>query len=141
MPRVSMLVTKVKKKKVHRRRRRKHTHKVEPMGISNPILASETTADLLQPTVFNPNVQGVQRNASQEAAQQELADDPEKRVSTLKKAREAVLKQLGREFSKTHERKENMKGFFKNTCSAGRKGRSLMHESNTALVPLMFSRY
>lgn len=141
LPRTSVLVTKVKKKRMHRRRRRKHTHKAEKFEMSNPILASEATLDTLQPTVFNPYVQGVQRNVEQEAAQQELADDPEKRVSTLKKAREAVLKQLGREFSKTQERKDSVKGFFKSTCSASRKGRLLMHESNTALVPLMFSRY
>jgi hypothetical protein len=139
VPRMSVLVK--KKKRVHRRRRRKHTHNVDTTEISAPIMASTHNIDILQPTVFNPEVQGVQRNVQQEAAQQELADDPEKRVSTLKKAREAVLKQLGREFSKTHKRKEHVKGFFKNTCSAGSKGRSLMMESNTALVPLMFSRY
>jgi hypothetical protein len=141
LPRSSVLVTKVKKERRHRRRRRKHTHKAEKLEISDPILASEAKLDMLQPTVFNPTVQGVQRNVQQEAAQQELADDPEKRVSTLKKAREAVLKQLGREFSKTQERKEHVKGFFKNTCSASRKGRLVMNESTTALVPLMFSRY
>jgi len=140
-PRMSVSVT--KKKRVHRRRRRKHNHKAETLEISIPILASQPNVDILQPTVFNPDIQGVQRNIQQEAVQQELADDPDKRVSTLKKAREAVLKQLGREFSKTHERKEHVKGFFKNTCSvaAGRRGRLLMQESNTALVPLMFSRY
>jgi hypothetical protein len=144
VPRMSVHVAKLKKQRRHRRRKRKHNHKAEALEISIPILTSEFAVDVLQPTIFNPNVQGVQRNVQQEAAQQELADDPEKRVSTLKKAREAVLRQLGREFSKTQERKEHVKGLFKNTCSAtgnGWKGRSLMHESNTALVPLMFSRY
>lgn len=142
LPRTSVLVTKVKKKRVHRRRRRKHTHhKANKLEISDPILASAPVLDTLQPTVFNPNIQGVQRNIEQDAAQQELADNPEKRVSALKKAREVVLKQLGKEFNKSQERKEHVKGFFKNTCSASRKGRLLMHESNTALVPLMFSRY
>lgn len=147
VPRTSICVTKLKKKKVHhRRRRRKHRDREvlkdmpEPLKlkISEPILTSDTVVDFLSPTVFDPNTQGVQRNVQQEAAQQELADDPDKRVSTLKKAKEAVLKQLGREFSRGHERKEHLKGFFKNTCSA-RSGRSFM-ESNTALVPLMFSR-
>jgi hypothetical protein len=92
--------------------------------------------------VFDPNVQGVQRNVQLEAKQQELADDPEKRVSTLKKAKEAVLKQLGKEFCKRQEKKDSMKGFFKNTCSAGWGSKAFLgHESNTALVPLMFSRY
>jgi hypothetical protein len=91
------------------------------------------------PTVFDPNIQGVQRNVLMEAAQQELADDPEKRVSTLKKAKEAVLKQLGREFCRRQEKKDPVRGFFKNSCAA-RSG-ILSHESRTALVPLMFSRY
>jgi hypothetical protein len=105
---------------------------------------SEPVVEYLQPTTFNPNVQGVQRNVQQDQAQQELADDPEKRVSTLKKAREAVLKQLSKEFCRGQERKDQVKGFFKNTCSAaaGRKERGMMgHQSSTALVPLMFSRY
>jgi hypothetical protein len=136
--RTSVPVTKLKKKRVHRRRRRKHKKE----AISSLMRISEPVVELLQPTTFNPNVRGVQRNMQQEAAQQELADDPEKRVSTLKKAREAVLKQLGKEFCKNQERKEHMKGFFKNTCSGGWKSRALLgHESNTALVPLMFSRY
>lgn len=143
LPRTSILVKKHKKKTVHRRRRRKHRDKdvPEPLNISIPTLNSATLPDLLQPTVFNPNVQGVQRNVQLEAAQQELVDDPEKRVSSLKKAREAVLKQLGREFSRSHDRKEHFKGFFKNTCSVGRSGRSFMgQESSTALVPLMLFR-
>jgi hypothetical protein len=143
VPRTSVLVTKLKKPR-HRRRKRKHRDKdtPKPLKISDPILISESN-DILQPTVFDPNVQGVQRNPQQEAAQQELADDPDMRVSTLKKAKEAVLKQLGREFSRGHDRKEHLRGLFKNTCSIqGRNGRSFLgQESNTALVPLMFSRY
>lgn len=142
----SVLFTKLREKKVHRRRRRKHKDKTAPMEISqmkipNPMSMSEPV-DYLQPTIFNPKVQGVQRNEQQDAVQQELADDPEKRVSALKKAREAVLKQLGKEFRKNQGKKEQVKGVFKNTCSARSKGRDMLgHESNTALVPLMFSRY
>jgi hypothetical protein len=56
----------------------------------------------------------------------------------LRKAREAVLSKLGREFCKSGPRGM----FFKNTCSgASSQGRRLGYESNTALVPLMFSRY
>jgi hypothetical protein len=59
----------------------------------------------------------------------------------LKKAREAVLKQLSKEFCRNQERKEHFKGFLKNTCSSGRKDRGMMgYQSRTALVPLMFSR-
>jgi len=133
----------VKKKRVHRRRRRKHKHK-ESSGklvISSPIPIAGPIEEVLMPTTFNPHVQGVQRNAEMEAAQQELADDPDKRVSALKKAKEAVLKQLGKEYCRNQERKEHVRGFFKNTCSAGRKGRALVGHESTALVPLMFSRY
>ena len=140
--RESVLVTKLKKRRVHRRRRRKHRANAETSTISNPIMVSKPVAEILQPTTFNPNVQGVQRNVEQEAAQQELCDNPEKRISALKKAREAVLKQLGKEFCKNQERKEHIKEFFKTSCSAGARSRGFLgHESNTALVPLMFSRY
>jgi len=139
VPRISVLAT--KKKKGHRRRRRKHKAKQEKIDVSAPIMASAPAMDILQPTVFQPDVQGVQRDIRREASQQELADDPEKRVSALKKAKEVVLKQLGREFSRGHDRKEQFRGLFKNSCSSGRKGSGLMgYQSNTALVPLMFSR-
>ncbi len=137
----SVHVSKLKKNR-HRRRRRKHRDKTAQIEISSPMHISEPAVDYLQPTVFNPNVQGVQRNVEQDQAQQELADDPEKRVSTLKKAREAVLKQLSKEFCRNQERKEHLKGFLKNTCSSARKDRGMMgYQSSTALVPLMFSRY
>lgn len=144
--RSSIHVTKLRKKRVHRKRRRKHNHEKkessDPLAVSGPIPISHPVVDILQPTTFDPNVQGCQRNIQQDMAQQELVEDPEKRVSALKKAKEAVLKQLGKEFCKSQERKEHMKGFFKNTCSAGWKSRAMVgHESSTALVPLMFSRY
>ncbi|XMA13255.1 hypothetical protein WAI453_006046 [Rhynchosporium graminicola] len=133
----------IKKKRVHRRRRRKHSHK-EPPGklvISSPIPITGPIEEVLMPTTFRPNVQGVQRDAEKEAAQQELADDPDKRVSALKKAREAVLKQLGKEYCRGQGRKEQVRGFFMNTYSSGSKGRSLITHESSALVPLMFSRY
>jgi len=145
----------VKKKRVRRKRRRKHSHKRKEeeqkptmsasgskLVISAPIPIDGPIEEVLMPTTFNPNIQGVQRNALMEAAQQELADDPEKRVSTLKKAKEAVLRQLGKEFCGGQERKGNSRGFFKQNCSSGWKSRPFLgHESSTALVPLMFSRY
>jgi hypothetical protein len=92
-----------------------------------------------KPIVLDPNIQGVQRDILHDTAQQELADDPEKRVSTFRKAKETVLRQLSKEYCKGQEKK---KGFFKNTCSAGWKSSAMLaHESRTALVPLMFSRY
>jgi hypothetical protein len=89
--------------------------------------------------MLNPNIQGVQRDIVHDIVQQELADDPEKRVSTLRRAKETVLRQLSKEYCKGQDKK---KGFFKNTCSAGWKSSAMLgHESRTALVPLMFSRY
>jgi len=138
--RASVLVTKHRKKRGHRRRRRKHRIGGQLLEISNPIPISEPMAELLHSTTFNPGVQGVQRNVQRDEALQQLADDPDKRVSTLRKAKEAVLTKLSSSF-KSHERNDSVRGFF-NTCSGGRKGRALVgHESNTALVPLMFSRY
>jgi hypothetical protein len=46
----------------------------------------------------NNNSNGVQRNLVLEATHQSLADDAEKRISTLRKAREAILTKLTREF-------------------------------------------
>ncbi len=162
----------VKKKKVHRKRRRrrkeghqkgkekdkekrkekekekenqkgKEKEKPGKLKISNPIPINGPIEEVLMPTTFDPNIQGVQRNVQMEAAQQELADDPNKQTTTLKKAKEAVLKQLSKEFCRNQERKEHVKGFFKQSCSSqvGRKGKGLGMESTTALVPLMFSRY
>lgn len=143
--RTSMLV---KKKRVHRRRR-KHRSKESTgkLAISNPIPITSPREEvlmpkegILMPTTFDPKVQGVQRDAKKEAAQQELADDPDKRVSALMKAKEAVLKQLGREYCRTQERKESARGFLMNTCSAGKKDRARGGHESTALVPLMFNR-
>ncbi|RDW62676.1 hypothetical protein BP5796_10978 [Coleophoma crateriformis] len=103
---------------------------------------AQRTQGHMQPVVFDPNIQGVQRNAAVDAAQQELVDDPERRISTLKKAKEAVLMKLGKEFCKGQERKDHLKGYLKNTCSTGMKSKALLgKESTSALVPLMFSRY
>ncbi|PQE24489.1 splicing factor U2af large subunit A protein [Rutstroemia sp. NJR-2017a WRK4] len=139
----SIAGTKLKKKRVHRRRRRRHKDKEqEPkMEISAPIPIPELPMELLQPTVFDPNISGVQRDFQREEAQQELIDDPEKRMRALKKAREAVLKQLGKEFCKTQEKAQEKERPLKATCaSATKKSRGFFgHESNTALVPLMFT--
>jgi hypothetical protein len=139
----SIAGTKLKKKRVHRRRRRRHKDKEqEPqLEISAPIPIPELPMELLQPTVFDPNISGVQRDFQREEAQQELIDDPEKRMRALKKAREAVLKQLGKEFCKTQEKAQEKERPLKATCaSATKKSRGFFgHESNTALVPLMFT--
>lgn len=170
----------VKTRTRHRRRKRKPTHPAsesrsnksrlqisDPIPISVPIeevLIPESDL-LLKPAVFNPNaaavkgldpaVQGVQRNAEMDERMKELADDPEKRESTLQKAKARVLKQLGREFCGGKERKDSSssgRGLF-GSCGSygtamsgkaavlGTRSRMFFGESTTALVPLMFSRY
>ncbi|KAG9234880.1 hypothetical protein BJ875DRAFT_291229 [Amylocarpus encephaloides] len=117
--------------------------KISRPFISGPLPTPDPFVDVLLPTTtFNPNVQGVQRDLERDAAQQLLVDDPEKRVSTLKKAKEAVLASLSKEFCRGQGKKKQ-KSFFKNTCSSGWKSSAMLnlHESRTALVPLMFSRY
>lgn len=156
--------TKLKKKRSHhRRRRRKHKHndreekdknrdgyysKESKLKTSAPIPITAPSVELLQPMTFNPDIQGVQRNFEKENAQQELIDDPDKRTMALKKAREAVLRQLGKEFCKTQDRKERVLTTWPKplqlgaSCSSPKKSRGFFgHESSTALVPLMFNRY
>jgi len=133
--------TSVQVKKRVRKRRRKHKRTKGGLKISSPIPISGPIEEVLQPTVFDPNLQGVQRDVRREASQQALADDPEKRVSALKKAKETLLKRLGKEFYKSQDKKDSVRGFFNNTCAGGWKSRAMMvHESSSALVPLMFSR-
>lgn len=131
--------TSVQVKKRVRKRRRKHKRTKGGLKISSPIPISGPIEEVLQPTTFDPNLQGVQRNVRMEAAQQALADDPEKRVSALRKAKETLLKRLGKEFYKNQDKKDSVRGFFNNSC--GWKSRAMLgHESSSALVPLMFSR-
>lgn len=158
----SMTGTKLMKKRSHhRRRRRKHKQKEKErneddddpdeevkLKVSAPIPIAAPSIELLQPMTFNPNIQGVQRNFEKEDAQQELIDDPEKRMTALKKAREAVLKQLGKEFCKTQDKKERVSTAWPKplqlgaSCSSPKKSVGFFgHGSSTALVPLMFSRY
>jgi hypothetical protein len=135
-----VVVTKLTK--VHRRRRkRKHKDKAGQLNISSPLLGNHPVVDTLEPSLFDPSIQGVQPNAAQEAVRQELADDPDKMVMILKKAKEAVLRQLGKEFCRNHGKKDSQ-DILKHSCSSAWKSKRFIgHESNTALVPLMFSRY
>jgi len=133
--------TSVQVKKRVRKRRRKHKRTKGGLKISSPIPISGPIEEVLHPTVFDPNLQGVQRDRRREASQQALADDPEKRVSALKKAKETLLKRLGKEFYKSQDKKDSVRGFFNNSCAGEWRSRAMMvHESSSALVPLMFSR-
>ena len=134
-------VSLTKLKKHRRRRKRKHNHVVGHLEISSPILGTFPeaieTLDTLEPTVFDPNVQGVQRDFRQEAAQRELVDDPDKRVMMLQRAKEAVLRQLGKSYDK-----KSRTELLKNTCSGAWRSKGFIgNDSNSTLVPLMFSRY
>ena len=134
-------VSPTKLKKHRRRRKRKPNHLAGHLDISSPILATLPeaieTLDTLEPTVFDPNVQGVQRDFRKEAAQRELADDPDKRVMMLQRAKEAVLRQLGKSYGK-----KSPTELLKNTCSGAWRSKGFIgNDSNSTLVPLMFSRY
>lgn len=152
----SIVVTKLRKRRVRRRRKQKDAPSeagssrpnISAPYISAPIISApiisapiisapiipEPVVELLQPMTFDPNVQGVQRNLAMEESQQQLVDDVDKRVSTLRKAREAVLTRLGNQFCKSQIR-EQPKGIF------GRMGKGQMRsDSSTQLVPLMIFR-
>jgi hypothetical protein len=156
----SILITKLKKRRLRRRRKVKEDSSSDPtppptqLGISSPIMFSSTIfaeptpappappspLPMLQPTTFSPSadIQGVQRNALLDSTHQLLADDIDRRVSTLRKAREAVLTRLGSQFSKRNDSKENLKGLF-NRKAGGIGGNNRM-EKGTQLVPLMIFR-
>jgi hypothetical protein len=153
----SILITKLKKRRLRRRRKVKEDSSSDPaspptqLGISSPIMSSSTIfaeptpappspLPMLQPTTFSPStdIQGVQRNALLDSTHQLLADDIDRRVSTLRKAREAVLTRLGSQFSKRNDSKENLKGHF-NRKAGGIGGNNRM-EKGTQLVPLMIFR-
>ena len=153
----SIVITKLKKRRLRRRRKAKEGASLDPppsspcLGISSPIMSSSTIfaepvpplsppLPILQPTTFSPsaNIQGVQRNALLDSTHQLLADDIDRRVSTLRKAREAVLTRLGNQFSKRNDSRENLKGLF-NRKAGGMGGNNGM-EKGTQLVPLMIFR-
>lgn len=120
------------------------------LGVSSHIMSSSTIfaqppppspLPMLQPKTFMPSadIQGVQRDASLDLSRQALADDAEKRTSTLRKAREAVLTRLGTQFSKQrNDSRENLKGFFNR--KVGAMGGNMGVEKGSQLVPLMIFR-
>jgi len=140
--RTSIRLTRVRPKRAHHRRRRKHKDTTGRLKISAPIPINGPIEVVLQAGSLESTVQGVQRNMAQEVARQELAEDPDKQVSALKKAKAAVLRQLGKEFRRTQAQKEHVKDFLKQACSNEvNPRRRFGHENNSALVPLIFSRY
>ncbi len=137
-----------------------------PLNISHPIHSAEPLPMLLQPTVYNPTnptgtdasasddgLSTVQRSLELEEAHRRLAEDAEARKSVLKKAKEAVLAKLSREFQRRMGKEVSSAGggrcagdglrlrerlFGESLVSVVPDHRSL--ESNSTLVPLMFSR-
>jgi hypothetical protein len=145
----------VKKRRLRRRRKVQRDPSADPtpssphLDISSPIMSSSTIfADqvplsplpILQPMTFQPsaNIQGVQRNALLDSNYQLLAGDVDKRVFTLKNARDAVLTRLGSQFSKRNNSKEDL-GNYSNRRAGGSRG-NLGTERGTQLVPLMIFR-
>lgn len=82
---------------------------VQKATITAPILDPEPHPVLLQPTVYDPStkhqppsedegISTVQRNIEQEEAHRRMAEDASARTSALRKAKQAVLQKLSREF-------------------------------------------
>jgi hypothetical protein len=126
-------------------------------SITAPILISEPHPVLLQPTVYDPSrthvdsdISPVQRNIEQEEAHRLLAEDADARMSALQKAKEAVLSKLSREFSSKRSRAADAVAACRMMASRdwtnGLCARDMVLEDRTrvesqsALVPLMFSR-
>ena len=152
-----------------------------PLAISAPILSADSL--VLKPTVYDPSsrtaaaigssaaltaqpadgLSAVQRNLEAEEAHRRLAEDADARASALRKAKDAVMAKLSREFNRRLGReaaarsgaaeggllaarlRENLMG---GGCGYGYSPESLLsvvpdHRSmgsQSALVPLMFSR-
>ncbi|KAI1860669.1 uncharacterized protein JN550_011394 [Neoarthrinium moseri] len=86
------------------------------MEISAPILNTQPSMPaLLQPTVYDPmadlcgEITAVQRDIEAEEAQRVLAENPDMRISALKKAKEAVLSKLSEQFSSGLAKKQAKK--------------------------------
>ncbi|KAI0997999.1 hypothetical protein K3495_g10191 [Podosphaera aphanis] len=127
--------------------RRKHdrTRKKEDVH-SNGCHLSGSPSDgsktaILQSMLLNPFVSGVQRNYQVDAFQQDLADDPDKRASILKRARLAVLKQLHKKVGWTSEGLDQKDIISGHACqeSWAHRGKSRIFDRRSILVPLVLS--
>lgn len=143
VPRTSVVVTKRRRRKVHRKRRHdeESTSKPGPEMVVAPLRSQrQPLIELLQPLVLLPPVQGVQRNIQQDNLLQELADDVDRRVSTLRKAKEVVLAKLNTQFCKRADRKGDIRELLKNSpLSKSRIWGGPRDRSE--LCPILFSRY
>ena len=128
-----------------------------PLNISAPIHSSDPLPVLLQPTVYDPaaarepadGLSAVQRSLEHEERRR-LAEDAAARSSALRKAKEAVLAKLGREFQRRvgvgvggrcapeplpfPRLRERL--FGESLIAVDHRSM----ESNSTLVPLVFSR-
>lgn len=135
---------KTTKRRHHRRRKRKHRNATSCQTTADcDSRPTQLNTSAFEAALLDPGVPGVQRNLAQDAVQQALAEDPELRVSVLKRAKEAVLKQLSKEFChRNRQGKEHTRDLlYGSRCSPKIRSRPLFaQESSTALVPLMFTR-
>ncbi|RKF60804.1 hypothetical protein OnM2_047004 [Erysiphe neolycopersici] len=126
----------------HRKRRRKFDRKEKDKQIQSQKMKNSTSSQCHDSRIpLDPNIQGVQRNIGIENKLQELSFDSKKRISTLKKAKQAVLKQLGREFYKESKNEKFCQEILNDQCLNSGNGMMYMaQESLSALVPLVLCR-
>lgn len=122
----------------------------EPLSITSPIISSSPQPVLLQPAIYSPysprqagpdeGMSSVQRNLEKEANHRLFAEDADARANALRKAKEAVLAKLSKEF---YDAKNKMA----DVVSARRymNARDVVMEDwramdgRSALVPLIYS--
>lgn len=126
----------------HRKRRHKVNRKEKNKQVQSHKMKNSTSSLCYDPRKpLNPNIQGVQRNIEIETKQQELSFDPKKRISTLKKAKQAVLKQLGREFYRESRNDRFCREILNEQClNSGNEVMYMGQASPSALVPLILCR-
>ncbi|POS83531.1 hypothetical protein EPUL_004135 [Erysiphe pulchra] len=126
----------------HRKRRRKFDRKEKDKQVQSQKMKNSSSCQCCDShTRLDPNIQGIQRNIEIETKQQELSFDSKKRISTLKKAKQAVLKSLGREFYRESKNERYCQEILNDQCLNSGNGMMFMgQESLSALVPLVLCR-
>jgi hypothetical protein len=129
------------------------------MEISAPILNTQPSMPtLLQPTIYDPSadlcgeISAVQRDIEAEEAQRVLAEDPDVRMSALRKAKEAVLNKLSEQFASRRQQAKKESTVSPHAMAAmgvrfqerlfGRTGTPVVasFDHRSMDVPILFSR-